>query len=123
MPIFLDSHHGSDVPIDGVRDFLRAVRSARADPSGVRPLDLYCDDGGRTTYVVEAPDEDTVRQQHAALGVVCRRVRRVHSLRSSGEGMSEEEKAVVRAMVADEQALPGRAMGWNSPDERWSQVG
>ncbi len=123
MPIFLDSHHGSEVPPDRIRDFLRGAISATADGRGVRPLDLYCADDGRVFYVVAAPDEDTVRQHHAAQGVICRRVRHVQSLCSASQVLSEQDKAVVRGMIAAEQALSTATPGWSGPDDRLSQVG
>jgi len=51
----------------------------------------------------------SVRQQHAAQGVVCRRVRRVESSRPSAEDLGEEEKTVVRHMIAAEHAWPAQA--------------
>ena len=85
MPIFLDSHRGSDLPLESIRDFLRAARGGKLDRFGVRPLDLYCGDDGRVFYVVAAPDEAAIRQSHAAEGVVCPRVRRVQSLRGTSD--------------------------------------
>jgi len=109
MPIFLDTHHGSELATDTIRGFLRAARSASRDGFGVRPLDLYCGDDGRVFCVVAAPDEASVRQQHAAQGVVCRRVRKVESSGSSGEELGDEEKTVVRHMIAAEHAWPAQA--------------
>ncbi len=109
MPIFLDTHHGSELATDIIRGFLRAARSATRDGFGVRPLDLYCGDDGRVFCVVAAPDEASVRQQHAAQGVVCRRVRKVESSGSSGEELGDEEKTVVRHMIAAEHAWPAQA--------------
>jgi hypothetical protein len=109
VPIYLDTHHGSELAPDGIRLFLRRARSASMDEFGVRPLDLYCGDDGRVFYVVAAPDEACVRQQHAAQGVVCRRVRRVESSRPTSEALGDEEKTVVRHMIAAEHAWPAEA--------------
>src|SRR5437764_11943819 len=98
MPIFLDSHRGGDLPVDSIRDFLRAARGGALDRFGVRALDLYCGDDGRVFYVVAAPDEAAVRQSHAAEGVVCPRVRRVQSLHGASDDLGDEEKAIVRNM-------------------------
>jgi hypothetical protein len=117
MPVFLDTHHGSELPLDGIREFLRAARSQTRDAFGVRPLDLYCGDDGRVFYVLVAPDAASVRQQHAAQGIVCRRLRSVESSlggASSTIGLSNEEKTVVRHMIAAEHAWPARAM--STPD-------
>jgi hypothetical protein len=109
MPIFLDTHHGSELASEEIRQFLRRARSAMRDEFGVRSLDLYCGDDGRVFYVVAAPDEVSVRQQHAAQGVVCRRVRRVMSSQPSADELGDEEKTVVRHMIAAEHAWPAEA--------------
>ncbi len=103
MPIFLDSHHGAELPLSVIRTFLRAARSGITDDFGVTPLDLYCGDDGRVFCVLAAPDEGSVRQRHAAHGVVCRRVARVPSVGAASADLSAEEKAVVRQMVKLEQ--------------------
>jgi hypothetical protein len=108
MPIFLDTHHGSELAPDHIRDFLRNARSSARDRFGVRALDLYCGEDGRVFYVVAAVDEAAVRQQHAGQGVVCRRVRRVESSRPTGEELGEEERTTVRHMIAAEHAWPAR---------------
>jgi hypothetical protein len=108
MPIFLDTHHGSELAAETVRQFLRNARSATRDEFGVRPLDLYCGEDGRVFCVVAAPDEASVRQQHASAGVVCRRVRLVETGDSSAEELGDEEKTTVRHMIAAEHAWPAR---------------
>ena len=108
MPLFLDTHHGSELNADQIRHFLRSARGATRDEFGVRPLDLYCGDDGRVFYVVAAPDEASVRQRHAAEGVVCRRVRRVESSRPTAEELGEEERILVRHMIAAEHAWPAQ---------------
>jgi hypothetical protein len=108
MPIFLDTHHSSELAPDGIRQFLRNARAATRDRFGVRPLDLYCGDDGRVFRVVAAPDEASVRQQHAAEGVVCRRVRHIESSTPNNETLGEEEKTLVRHMIAAEHAWPAQ---------------
>ncbi|MBV8717740.1 MAG: hypothetical protein JO020_12600 [Chloroflexi bacterium] len=105
MPIFLDTHHGSELAPERIRDYLRNARAAARDGFGIRPLELYCGDDGRVFFVVAAPDEASVRQQHAAQGVICRRVRRVESSQRAEE-LGEEEKTQVRHMIAAEHAWP-----------------
>src|SRR5437879_6348890 len=109
MPLFLDTHHGSELNADQIRQFLRSARGATRDEFGVRPLDLYCGDDGRVFYVVAAPDEASLRQRHAAEGVVCRRVRRIESSRPTAEELGEEERTLVRHMIAAEHAWPAEA--------------
>src|SRR5689334_10063196 len=109
MPLFLDTHHVSELAPDRIRDFLRNARSATRDRFGVRPLDLYCGDEGRLFYVVAAADEAAVRQHHAAEGVVCRRIRRVEASRARGDDpLGEDEKTLVRHMIAAEGGWPAR---------------
>jgi hypothetical protein len=95
MPIFLDSHTGSELPVEVIRDFLRRARSATADGHGVLPLDLYCGDDN-------APDEAAIRQAHAAQGVVCRRIRPVHGPAVAADQLTPQEESVVRQMIAAE---------------------
>jgi hypothetical protein len=122
MPIFLDSHRGNDLPLDTIRDFLRAARSGSMGHFGVRPLDLYCGDDGRVFYVFAAPDEAAVRQSHAAEGVVCPRVRRVQALHAKDE-LADEVKAVVRKMIVAEQASASLGSR-GADDDKWlRQVG
>jgi hypothetical protein len=123
MPIFLDSHQGSELPLDGVRAFLRAARSSAADEFGVRPLDLYCGDDGRVFFVVSAPDEAAVRRQHTHQGVVCRRVRRVQSIVTGGDELGDDQKAIVRSMIVAEQTVSPGVSNLTPGDERLRQVG
>jgi len=102
MPLFLDSHHGADLPVDVIRAFLRGARSGAADAFGVRPLDLYCGDDGRVFCIVAAPNEAAVCQHHAAQGVFCRRVRRVQAGAGRDE-LTQQEKVVVREMIESER--------------------
>jgi hypothetical protein len=123
MPIFLDSHQGSELPLDGVRAFLRAARSSAADEFAVRPLDLYCGDDGAVFFVVSAPDEAAVRRQHAHQGVVCRRVRRVQSIMAGGDELGDDQKAIVRSMIVAEQTASPGVSSITAGDERLRQVG
>ena len=109
MPIFLDIHPRSELPLDGVREFLQAARAGKRSSFGVRPLDLYCGDDGRVFYVVEAPDEASVRHHHAAHGAACQRVRVVPSVPRAGRhGLNDEQRAVIRGTIAAERVWPVR---------------
>lgn len=123
MPVFLDAHLATDLPVDGIRQFLRDARAGACDASGVRPLDLYCGDDGRAFYVVAAPDEVAVREQHARLGAVCTRIRRVDLLSGIADELSDEQKVLVRQMIVGEQALPVRLSGLGGTDPWLRQVG
>jgi hypothetical protein len=123
MPIFLDSHLGSELPLDGVRAFLRAARSSAADEFRVRPLDLYCGDDGRIFFVVSAPDEAAVRRQHTHQGVVCSRVRRVQAMVTGGDELGDDQKAIVRSMIVAEQTGSAGVSNVTAGDEWLRQVG
>jgi hypothetical protein len=123
MPIFLDSHLGSELPLDGVRAFLRAARSSAADEFGVRPLDLYCGDDGRIFFVVSAPDEAAVRRQHTHQGVECSRVRRVQAMVTGGDELGDDQKAIVRSMIVAEQTGSAGVSNVTAGDKWLRQVG
>jgi len=124
MPVFIDSHHGAELPLGVIRGFLRAARGGITDDFGVTPIDLFCGDDGRVFCVFVAPDEAAIRQRHAAYGVICRRVRRVPAVGGVGQDWSVQEKAVVRQMIAQEHAWPGESQGSGSSSGEWlRQVG
>jgi hypothetical protein len=123
MPVFLDSHQGSDLPLDGIRDFLIQAKDARTDGCGVLPLDVYCGDDGRVFYVVAAPDEAAVRQHHAQQGVICRQVRRVQSAPTTASELTDEDKALVRHMIVGEQTTAYEAGSISEPGGRLRHVG
>jgi predicted DNA binding protein len=123
MPIFVDSHHGSELSLDSIRDFLRQARVAECDDFGVRALDLYCGDDGRVFYVLAAPDEAAVRRRHAEQGVVCRRVRQVLATRRTNTALTDEQRALVRRMVVAEQTWAANPFDPDAQDEWLIQVG
>jgi Protein of unknown function (DUF4242) len=102
MPIFLDSHHAAELPLDVLRAFLRDARNSATDNLGVTALDIYCGEDGRVFCVLAAPNEAAIRRRHESHGVRCGRVLRVPSSSSSTQDLSAEEKAVVRQMIAAE---------------------
>jgi len=109
MPLFLDTHHASELDNAHLREFLVAARNGERLECNVRPLDLYCGDDGRIFYIVSAPDEGSVRRQHASKGVICRRVRRIEASQPGAEELGDEERTLVRHMIAAEHAWPARA--------------
>jgi hypothetical protein len=124
MPIFLDSHQGSELSLNSIRDFLRRASSATTgDRYGVRPLDLYCGAHGSVFCVVVAPDEAAVRQQHAEQGVVCRRVRHIWSIGTDASQLSDDDLTLVRRMIAADERTPAGAGNLREQDERLRQVG
>jgi hypothetical protein len=47
---------------------------------GVRQIELYHNAGGQVYCLLDGPDEEAIRQHHAALGVPCGDVHQVDSL-------------------------------------------
>src|SRR4051794_14177073 len=111
MPVFIDSHHGAELPLGVIRTFLRAARGGITDDFAVTPVDLYCGDDGRVFCVLIAPEEAAVRQRHAAQGVICRRVRRVPSVSAASQDWSAQDKAVVRQLIAQEHSWASGSQG------------
>jgi len=69
MPRFMDFHSDLKLP-----------EEARSDQFGVRQLELYYNEGGQVYCLLEAPDEQAVRDHHAAFGVPCGDVHQIDSL-------------------------------------------
>lgn len=118
MPIYLDAHFSSVLPLDLMREFLVHARRGTRDGHGVRALDLYCGEDGTVYYLAWAPDEDALRDYHAARGLDCVRLRQVNLFGSNTDDLSEDHKTLVRHMIVGEQAVPtarsGAAQGASS---------
>ena len=56
------------------------TRNAKADQFGVRQVELYHNADGNVYCLLDGPDEDAIRQHHAALGVPCGDVHEVNGL-------------------------------------------
>jgi hypothetical protein len=80
MPRFMDFHPDLKLPEEAIAQIAEDARQARSDQFGVRQLELYYNDGGQVYCLLEAPDEQSVRAHHAALGVPCGDVHEVDSL-------------------------------------------
>jgi hypothetical protein len=107
MPIFLDSHHALELPVNSIRQFLLSARAESSDSGTVVPLDIYCGDSGRVVCVLSAPDEASVRKHHAREGMVCRRIQRVESS-AGASGLTVADVVRVRQMMASDRAThPG----------------
>jgi hypothetical protein len=76
----MDFHSDLKLPEEAIAQIADDARQARSDQFGVRQLELYYNDGGQVYCLLEAPDEQAVRDHHAALGVPCGDVHEVGSL-------------------------------------------
>ena len=77
---FMDFHEDLKLPAEAIAQITEDTRNARADRFGVRQIELYHNPDGKVYCLLEGPDEDAIRQHHAALGVPCGDVHQVNSL-------------------------------------------
>ena len=80
MPRFMDFHADLKLPPEAIAQIADDTRNERADEFGVRQVELYHNADGQVYCLLEAPDAESVRQHHAALGVPCGDVHEVSSL-------------------------------------------
>lgn len=80
MPTYMDFHPDLHLPPQAVEDIGRGAREGATDQFGVRQVELFHNEDGQVYCLLDAPDEDAVRNHHAALGVSCGDVHQVRSL-------------------------------------------
>ena len=80
MPPFMDYHNDLKLPAEAIQRIARETRHGAADQFGVRQVELYHNADGKVYCLLEGPDEQAVRDHHAALGVPCGDVHPVNSL-------------------------------------------
>jgi Protein of unknown function (DUF4242) len=80
MARFMDFHQDLKLPAEAIAQIAEDTRNAEADEFGVRQIELYHNPEGQVYCLLEGPDEEAIRQHHAALGVACGGVHRVDSL-------------------------------------------
>ncbi len=80
MPRYMDFHQDLKLPAEAIEHIAEDTRNAKADQFGVRQVELYHNADGNVYCLLDGPDEDAIRQHHAALGVPCGDVHEVDSL-------------------------------------------
>jgi len=80
MPRFMDYHGDLKLPAEAIAQITDDTRHAKADQFGVRQIELYHNAQGNVYCLLDGPDEDAIREHHAALGVPCGEVHEVDSL-------------------------------------------
>jgi hypothetical protein len=80
MPRFMDYHDDLLLPPEAIAQIADDTRNGRADQFGVRQVELYHNADGQVYCLLEGPDEEAIRQHHAALGVSCGAVHRVEGV-------------------------------------------
>ena len=69
MPQFMDFHSDLKLPQDAIDGIAKGAEEGATDEFGVRQLELYHNPNGKVYCLLEAPNEQAVRDHHAALGV------------------------------------------------------
>ena len=80
MPRFMDYHDSLKLTPEAIAGFTADTKAGKVDEFGVRQVELYHNDEGKVYCLLEGPDEQAVRDHHAALGVDCGQVDEVSSL-------------------------------------------
>ena len=80
MPRYMDFHQDLKLPAEAIEQIADDTRNEKADRFGVRQVELYHNADGNVYCLLDGPDEDAIRQHHAALGVSCGDVHEVNSL-------------------------------------------
>jgi uncharacterized protein DUF4242 len=80
MPKFMDFHDGLTLSSADIEQLRNQTQAGTADEYGVRQLELYYNSEGKVYCLLEGPDEEAVRQHHAALAVPCGEVNQVSTL-------------------------------------------
>jgi hypothetical protein len=80
MPKFMDFHDDLKLPQEAIDGIAEGARNGTADEFGVRQVELFHNADGKVYCLLEGPDEDAIRQHHAALNVPCGDVHQVDGL-------------------------------------------
>jgi Protein of unknown function (DUF4242) len=80
MPTFMDFHDDLQLPAEAVAQIAQDTKEEKRDQFGVRQVELFHNAEGKVYCLLDAPDEEAVRQHHEALGVTCGEVHRVTGL-------------------------------------------
>jgi hypothetical protein len=80
MPRFMDFHEDLKLPPEAITQITKETRNEKADQFGVRQVELFHNADGQVYCLLEGPDEEAIRQHHAAIGVDCGAVHRVDGI-------------------------------------------
>ena len=80
MPKFMDYHEDLELSPEAVEHITQGARDGTTDAFGVRQVELYYNSDGRVYCLLDGPDEEAIRNHHAALSVPCGAVHQVNSL-------------------------------------------
>jgi hypothetical protein len=81
MPQFMDFHPDLKLPVEAIEDISKGAHAGTSDQFGVQQVELYHNPEGKVWCLLDAPNEQAVRDHHAALGVPCGDVHEVTGIR------------------------------------------
>jgi hypothetical protein len=76
----MDYHDDLKLPQAAIDQIAAGAREGQQDQFGVRQIELFHNPEGKVYCLLEAPNEQAVRDHHAALNVPCGEVHQVTSL-------------------------------------------
>jgi hypothetical protein len=76
----MDYHDDLKLPAEAIQQIAQGARDGATDEFGVRQVELYHNIDGKVYCLLEGPDEEAIRNHHAALNVPCGDVDKVSSL-------------------------------------------
>jgi len=80
MAQFMDFHDDLKLPTEAIAQIAEDARNGTTDQFGVRQIELYHNPEGKVYCLLDGPDEQAIRDHHAAAGVPCGDVHQVDSL-------------------------------------------
>jgi hypothetical protein len=80
MPKFMDVHSNLKLPAEMIDQLRKEAAEKKADRFGVTQLELFHNQDGMVYCLLDAPDQQAVRDHHQGVGVACGDVHRVESL-------------------------------------------
>jgi len=80
MPTFMDYHDGLKLSPEAIEQLTQDTRDGATDEFGVRQVELFYNADGNVYCLLDGPDEEAIRNHHAALEVPCGAVHQVNSL-------------------------------------------
>ncbi len=80
MPQFMDFHDDLKLPQEAIDSIGEGTRNGDVDQFGVRQVELFHNADGKVYCLLEGPDEQAIRDHHAALDVPCGDVHQISGL-------------------------------------------
>jgi hypothetical protein len=80
MPQFMDFHDDLQLPAEAIAQIAEGTRNGETDEFGVRQVELFHNADGKVYCLLDGPNEQAIRDHHAAIDVPCGDVHQVSGL-------------------------------------------